>query len=114
VLHIALTLQYGWHGTAATTISAAGGLGNYYATRIVNVIVPDRVVDKQVFKTDIMALVVYASRLLLDDSLPVVFVLVTVGATVYFGVLLAISQEFRTTVGENLPFDVPLLAAQLR
>ena len=76
-------------------------------------VVPVGVVSKQVFAAGGMALVVYVSRLLLGDSLPVVFVLVAVGASVYFGVLLVISQEFRTTVGENLPFDVPLLATKL-
>jgi O-antigen/teichoic acid export membrane protein len=113
VLNIGLTSQYGWYGAAAATTTSAAiglGLGYYYATRIVDVIVPARVVGKQVFAVGVMALVVYVSRLLLGDSLPVVFVLVTVGASVYFSVLLAISQELRTTVRENLPFDVPLLA----
>jgi O-antigen/teichoic acid export membrane protein len=116
VLNIGLTSEYGWYGaaTATTTSAAIGlGLGYYYADQIVDVVVPVGVVSKQVFAAGVMALVVYVSRLLLGDSLPVVFVLVAVGASVYFGVLLVISQEFRTTVGENLPFDVPLLATKL-
>jgi O-antigen/teichoic acid export membrane protein len=116
VLNIGLTSEYGWYGaaTATTTSAAIGlGLGYYYADQTVSVVIPAGVVGKQVFAAGVMGLVVYVSRLLLGDSLPVVFVLVTVGASIYFGVLLAISREFRTTVRENLPFDVPLLATKL-
>ena len=35
--------------------------------------------------------------------------LVGLGAAVYFTLLFGISREFRTTVANNLPFDVPLL-----
>ena len=107
VLNVALTSQYGWYGAAAaTTTSAAIGLclGYYYASQIVDVVIPVEVIGKQVLAAGVMALVVYVSRLLLGDSLPIVFLLVVAGASVYFGVLLAISQDFRTTVEENLPF----------
>jgi len=115
VLNVALTSQYGWYGAAAaTTMSAAIGLalGYYYANQIIDVVVPIGVVVKQLFAAAVMALVVYASRLLIGDSLPVVVVLVAVGAGVYFSVLLAISREFRTTVEENLPFGIPLLTTK--
>lgn len=117
VLNLILTSQYGWYGAAAaTTVSATIGLGlgYYYSRQIVDVVVPVKVIGKQLFAAGVMALVVYASRLLFGDSLPVMFVLVAVGASVYFAVLLAISQEFRTTVEENLPFGVPLLMAWWR
>jgi O-antigen/teichoic acid export membrane protein len=116
VLNIGLTSQYGWYGAAAATTTSAAiglGLGYYYATQIIDIILPAGMVGKQLFAAGVMALVVYVSRLLLGNSLPIVFVLVAVGAGVYFGVLIAISREFRTTVGENLPFDVPLLATKL-
>ena len=112
VLNIGLTSQYGWYGAAAaTTVSAAIGLGlgYYYSSQIIDVVVPVGVVVKQLFAAGVMAITVYASRLLFGDSLPIVIVLVTVGASVYFTVLLTISPEFRTTVEENLPFGVPLL-----
>jgi len=112
VLNLALTSQYGWYGAAAaTTVSAAIGLalGYYYASQIIDVVVPAGVVGKQLFAAGGMALVVYTSRLLFGDSLPVVIILVASGASVYFMMFLAISQEFRTTVEENLPFSVPLL-----
>lgn len=114
VLNVVLTSQYGWYGAAAaTTTSAATGLilGYYYARKIVEVVVPVAVVGKQVFAAGVMALVVYASRLLFGDSLLIVVVLVVVGASVYFTVLLAISQEFRKTVEDNLPSGIPLLTA---
>lgn len=112
VLNIALTSQYGWYGAAtATTVSAAIGLGlgYYYTRQIIDVVIPAGVVLKQVFAAGVMAITVYAGRLLFGDSLPVVLVLVGVGASVYFSVFLTVSREFRTTVKENLPFGVPLL-----
>lgn len=112
VLNIVLTSQYGWYGAAvATTVSAAIGLGlgYYYARQIIDVVVPVAVVVKQLFAAGVMTLIVYGSRLLFGDSLPVVIVLVTVGASVYFIMLLAVSQEFRTTVEDNLPFSLPAL-----
>ncbi len=109
VLNILLTWQYGWYGAAtATTTSAALGLvfGYYYANRIINVTVPIDVIGKQLFAAGVMALGVYGGRLLVGDSLPLVFVLVIGGSGVYFSVLLAISREFRVTVEENLPFKI--------
>lgn len=105
VLNLLLTWQYGWYGAAiATTVSAALGLvfGYYYAIQIVDVTVPVSVVGKQVFAATVMALIVYGGRLLFGYSLLVVFVFVVAGAGVYFIVLLATSQEFRTTVVANL------------
>jgi O-antigen/teichoic acid export membrane protein len=112
VLNIALTSQYGWYGAAAATTTSAAiglGLGYYYARQIVDVVIPIDVVGKELFAAGVMAIVVYVSRLMMGDSLLIVVMLVVVGASVYFAVLLAISQEFRTTVEENLPFSVPLI-----
>ena len=109
VLNILLTWQYGWYGAAiATTASAALGLvlGYYYANRIIGVTVPIDGIGKQLFAAGVMAFAVYGGRLLVGDSLPLVFVLVIGGAGVYFSALLAISREFRTTVEENLPFKI--------
>ncbi|OYR50330.1 polysaccharide biosynthesis C-terminal domain-containing protein [Halorubrum sp. Ea8] len=106
VLNILLTWQYGWYGAAAaTTASAALGLvfGYYYTSRIIDVVVPIDVIGKQLSAAGVMALVVYGGRLLVGDSLPVIFVLVSGGAGIYFILLLAISREFRKTVQRNLP-----------
>jgi O-antigen/teichoic acid export membrane protein len=111
VLNLLLTWQYGWYGAAtATTASAALGLilGYYYAGRILDVTVPVSMVGKQVFAAIVMALIVYGGRLLVGDSLLAVFVFVVAGAAVYFIILLAISQEFRTTVAENIPQKISL------
>lgn len=106
VLNILLTWKYGWYGAAtATTASAALGLvfGYYYASRIIDIVVPIDVIGKQLSAAAVMALVVYGGRLLLGDSLVIIFVLVVGGAGIYFILLLAISREFRKTVQRNLP-----------
>ncbi|QKY15563.1 polysaccharide biosynthesis C-terminal domain-containing protein [Halorubrum sp. CBA1229] len=116
VLNILLTWQYGWYGAAAaTTASAALGLvfGYYYTSRIIDVVVPIDVVGKQLSAAGVMALVVYVGRLLFGETLSVVLILVVTGVGVYFTVLMAISPEFRTTVEENLPFNVSLLKKRL-
>ncbi|WP_265112469.1 polysaccharide biosynthesis C-terminal domain-containing protein [Halosolutus halophilus] len=115
VLNVLLTWQFGWYGAAAaTTASAALGLtlGYHYASNVMNVVVPLSEIGKQWAAAGVMAAVVYGLRLLVGDALPVVVVLVGVGTAVYFAVLLALSREFRTTVAENLPVSVPLLAAE--
>lgn len=115
VLNFILTSQYGWYGAAtATTASAAIGLtlAYYYASQVINVIVPINVIGKQLLAAGVMGITVSASRLLFGDSLPFVLVLVVVGASVYFITLLAVSREFRSTVDENLPFGVPLLQSK--
>lgn len=116
VLNILLTWQYGWYGAAAaTTASAALGLvfGYYYTSRIIDVVVPIDVIGKQLSAAGVMALVVYVGRLLFGETLPIVLILVVTGVGVYFTVLMAISPEFRTTVEENLPFNVSLLKKRL-
>nr|WP_246308079.1 oligosaccharide flippase family protein [Halobaculum salinum] len=105
-LNILLTAQFGWYGAAtATTASAAVGLGlgYYYATNIMDVIVPVGEITKQWLAAGIMAAVVFVGRVAIEDSLPIVLVLIGVGAVVYLAALLALSQEFRTTVEDNLP-----------
>lgn len=111
VLNIVLTWQFGWYGAAtATTISAGLGLvlGYYYASQIINVVVPFGEIAKQWIAAGIMAIVVLAGRLMIGSSLPIVVILVVVGSAVYFGALLALSHEFRATVHDNLPFELPV------
>lgn len=108
-LNFLLTWKYGWYGAAsATTISAALGLtlGCYYASKIVDVSIPVTEISKQIIAAGVMAVVVIGGRQILGDSLPVVFVLVVTGSIVYFLILFKLSKEFRTTVYENIPFDI--------
>lgn len=111
-LNVLLTWQFGWYGAAAaTTLSAALGLalGYYFASTVINVVIPFGEIGKQAVAAGIMAAVVHVLQTLIGDSLPLVLVFVGVGATVYFSALLIISREFRTTVTNNLPFRAPLL-----
>ena len=64
-----------------------------------------------------MGLFVYAARAfgearwawIPDYNAVFVVGLVSLGAAVYFALLFGISREFRTTVANNLPVDVPLV-----
>lgn len=111
VLNVVLTWQFGWYGAAAaTTISSAISLfgGYYFASQLVDVTIPIGEISKQWVAAIIMATVVIGGRVLLGSSLPVIVALVFVGAGVYFVVLTLLSEEFRTTVEDNLPFNFPL------
>lgn len=106
VLNILLTWRYGWYGAAAaTTTSAALGLtlGYYYTSRVMDVVVPLAEIGKQWIAAGVMVVIVYPLRTVVGESLPVVTVLVGIGAGVYFFTLLMLSEEFRTTVQNNLP-----------
>lgn len=110
-LNILLTWQYGWYGAAvATAISAALGLvlGYHYTRQIIRVAIPASEIAKQCLSAGIMAVVVFSGRELVGEELPVIIVLIAAGAFVYFAALLFLSQEFRTTVEDNLPFDLPI------
>nr|WP_206539065.1 polysaccharide biosynthesis C-terminal domain-containing protein [Natrinema salifodinae] len=112
VLNGVLTWQFGWYGAAtATTLSAMLGLilGYYYASTVIDVVIPTTEIGKQVAAAGVMAVVVYVLRIIVDDSLPIVVVIIGVGSGVYFSVLFILSREFRTTVEDNLPFRVPVL-----
>lgn len=109
-LNLVLTWRYGWYGAAAaTTSSAVVGciLGYYYTNQLINVTIPKYTLIRQIIAAGVMALTVYVNRLLFGDSLPVILILVGIGAVVYFVVLLTIWRDFRLTVRDNLPFDIP-------
>ncbi|MGB9965894.1 flippase [Halobacterium hubeiense] len=110
VLNLALTPIYGWYGAAvATTISTTIGLvlGFRYASSVVDLSLPILEVAKQVVAAGVMAGVVGVGRLLFGESIPLIVALVAVGGFVYFAVFTAISQQFRTTVRDNLPEKIP-------
>jgi O-antigen/teichoic acid export membrane protein len=115
VLNLALASEFGWYGAAAaTTLSAAVGttLGFWYLSDLIEVRIPSREVANQLFAALVMSGVVLPGRLTLEDSLPVGVVLASIGAVVYFTTLLSISQKFRKTVDENLPFGLPLFPVE--
>lgn len=106
ILNILLTWQYGWYGAAIATITSAGVgllLSYHYASSVVLVSVPYIEIAKQWFAALSMAVVVVLGRFLFGEELTTIVVLVGVGATVYFSILLTISIEFRATVKANSP-----------
>lgn len=114
-LNVVLIPQYGWYGAAAATTTSAGiglVLSYYYANRIIEITLPTGEITRQWISAGVMAVIVLISRFALGDSLPLVVVLVGIGVSVYFSVLLTLSEEFRTTVEDNLPFGIPLMRSE--
>ncbi|MFP8951766.1 oligosaccharide flippase family protein [Natrialbaceae archaeon A-arb3/5] len=116
-LNVVLIWQLGWLGAAiATALSAAVGLllAYYYASTHVPFSLPLAEIARQWLAAFGMGVTVYAlrqvgeSHWLAEYNTPFVVGLVGIGAAVYFGALFVISSRFRTTVTNNLPFDVPL------
>lgn len=119
VLNLVLVYSIGWVGAAiATAISAGIGLmfGFYYTRQHVAFAIPFGEITRQWSAALVMGVVVYAARKLgesnwlwmIDYNAIFVVGLVGFGAVVYFGVLFGISTEFRTTIKNNLPFDILL------
>ncbi|WP_425498787.1 polysaccharide biosynthesis C-terminal domain-containing protein [Haloplanus salilacus] len=105
-LNVVLTWQFGWYGAAvATTVSAGLGLllSYYYANKVISIDIPIKEISKQCLSAMIMAVAVFVGRALFGSSLSVIIFLVGIGAAIYFGSLLSISKEFRTTVKHNIP-----------
>nr|WP_206538383.1 oligosaccharide flippase family protein [Natrinema pallidum] len=115
ILNVTLTWQFGWYGAAtATTVSAGLGLvlGYRFASQVIDVTVPLNEIAKQCFAASVMAAVVLVGRVLVGETLLIVIGLVGIGAAVYFSVLYGLSREFRTTVHENLPFELPVFPSE--
>ena len=113
-----LIYLYGWLGAAiATMLSVAVSLvvAHQYLTSIIDFTIPYTEISRQWLAAFIMGTVVYGGFYaentygVLGHNAGTVVLLVTLGAAVYFLILLLISTTFRTTVDRNLPFDVPLL-----
>ena len=120
VLNVALVYTIGWVGAAIATATSAGiGLlfGFHYTRKHVAFTVPYGEIARQWAAALGMGLVVYAARAfgearwawIPDYNAVFVVGLVGLGAVVYFSLLFSISTEFRTTVANNLSFDVPLV-----
>ena len=108
----------GWVGAAvASALSTAVGLAlSFRALRSqIDFAVPYLEVSKQVVAALVMGAVVYGGERLesvygvVNHNLVIVFVLVGLGACVYFAVLTAISPSFRITVKRNVDVSSRLL-----
>jgi O-antigen/teichoic acid export membrane protein len=118
VLNVVLIWQFGIVGAAvATAVSAGVGLVlAYYALRqLVEFRIPIREPSRQIVAAVIMGGIVGTTLEtiertdIINYNAIIVFLLVGVGAGVYFAVLFTLSTKFRETVNRNLPVDVPYL-----
>ena len=118
-LNVVLVWQFGWLGAAvATALSAAVGLcfAYVYLRALVPFTVPAAEITRQWIAALCMGGVIYGIRRFgelnwewpSDYNVAFVILLVTLGAAVYFSTLLLISSTFRTTVTNNLPFNVSI------
>lgn len=111
-LNVVLIALYGFVGAAVATLASAVvglGLSWRYARSTVDPDVPVREFGRQCAAALVMGAFVYGAQtlgggtVLSESNAAFVGALVGLGAAVYFGVLLGISQRFRRTVVRNLP-----------
>mgnify|MGYP003835464187 FL=1 len=119
VFNVVLVYFYGWIGAAvATTVSVAVSLVLAYqhVAAIIDFDLPLGEIARQWLAGGVMAIVVYGTLLIentyrvVGHNFVVVVVLVTLGASIYFVVLLGLSTEFRETVSRNVPVEIPLVS----
>jgi len=114
-LNLVLVWQFGWTGAAvASAVSSLVAL--LYSYRLLRDVVefnlPVDEIGRQVLASITMGVIVWLLRMaiqatdILQNNLVIVFCLVSVGAAVYFTLLLYLSEEFRATVERNAPFDL--------
>lgn len=116
VLNVVLVYLYGWIGAAvATGISAVVGLVCAYMllSKLLEFSIPYQEITRQWIAAGAMGAVVFSGRWIeetyriLGHNFATVLLLIGIGAGVYFVTYFAISPNFRTTVIDNIPFDVP-------
>jgi len=121
ILNVILVYLYGWLGAAvatATSVSISLIVAYRYVSKIIYFDPPVMAITKQFIAAGIMAGFVYIGLWVENAyrmfNYNVVFVLLLIagGAGVYFIVLLWISHEFRETVSQNLPDEIPLDTGQ--
>ena len=111
VLNVILISLYGWVGAAvATALSAGIGLSIAYisVTRLTSFVAPKLMIGKQIVSALVMGIFVYFGLFVelpgvLGWNVITVLLLVSLGAAVYFFVLVTISARFRETILRNLP-----------
>lgn len=118
-LNVGLIYLYGWLGAAVATAASAAVslvLAYQYIDTIINFDIPLEEIARQWLAGGVMSIVVYGGLLaentyrIISYNFVVVTILVTLGAGVYFVVLLGLSTEFRETVDRNIPVDVPFVS----
>ncbi|MDB2260622.1 oligosaccharide flippase family protein [Halorubrum ezzemoulense] len=118
-LNVVLISLYGWVGAAVATASSIG-LSLVLAYRHVNAIIefdlPVGEIARQWIAGILMAGVVYGglrieeTYRLIGHNFAIVVLLVIVGASIYFTILLGISTAFRKTVDRNVPVALPFVS----
>lgn len=105
-LNLALVYLYGWHGAAIATLISAFVtfvLAYYTFTQIIPLTVPYTELRNQVLAALGMAVIVHAGRFVLPERVLAGVALVGIGGAAYILLLAGISEDFRTTVRNNLP-----------
>lgn len=119
VLNVVLIRQLGWIGAAvasAFSASLAFVLAYWLLSTLVTFDFPVGEFGRQSGAALVMGATVWLLDLtieatgVLQHNFATLCILVTVGAGLYFGVLFAISNQFRTTIDRNLPYDLPELS----
>jgi O-antigen/teichoic acid export membrane protein len=114
--NFSLVYLFGWVGAAvATALSAIVGVVASYALlrREIKVMIPFTQITKQWVAALIMGTVVYICLQIQSiywiptSNMVTVFILVLLGAGIYFLVLFAISRSFRKTIRSNTPLNTP-------
>lgn len=109
ILNIILVYLYSWVGAAiATAVSALlGAILAYVALiRLTEFGFPAIEVLKQAISAVVMGIFVYGGAEFLAYKLVPSLLLIPIGSTIYFAVLLVVSQRFRSTVQNNLPDQI--------
>lgn len=115
-LNILLIWQFGIEGAAvATLFSAIVGLVLAYYTLqlLIDFRVPLTEPARQIVSAVFMGIVVFGGNEiieradLINNNFLILFLLVGIGATLYFLTLLVISPQFRATVDRNIPMKLP-------
>jgi O-antigen/teichoic acid export membrane protein len=114
VLNLVLIYWYEWVGAAvATLLSGIIGIviSAKYVNQLLDVSVPVAEIGRQWTAALAMGSVVYGCRALTEGhpltrfNAAYVVLLIGIGAAIYFGTLLTISTQFRTTVADNVPLE---------
>ncbi|WP_222917877.1 flippase [Natrinema sp. SYSU A 869] len=119
IFNIILIPYFGIRGAAVATassvlVSLLVAYGSLSA--LIEFSIPIGEIGRQWVAAGVMGATIYAGLQLESTygdvrNIVLVLVLVFFGTVVYFGTLLLISTHFRTTVNQNLPYNIPLLKA---
>ena len=105
-LNIGLVYLYGWIGAAVATATSAlvsFVLAYRALTTLTRFRFPVREISKQFIAAGVMGIVIYLSAESLAYEFRPTLLLIPLGAGIYFGVMIGISQRLRSTVISNIP-----------